>query len=96
MPKLSKGKRYNASDMKVVSDNPEWTKEEFANAKPFNEIFPDLARTIRRRGKQKAATKTPVSLRLDTDVVDAYKATGEGWQTRINNDLRKARKLKAG
>lgn len=96
MPKLSKNKLYNAADMDAVSDNPEWTKEEFAKAKPFDQVFPDLAQTIRRRGRQKTPTKTPISLRLDTDVVDAYKAMGEGWQTRINNDLRKARKLKAG
>jgi hypothetical protein len=40
--------------MRVVSDNPEWTKRDFAKAKRFDETFPDLARTIRRRGKQKA------------------------------------------
>ena len=33
-------------------------------------------------------------LRLDEDVVQAYRETGEGWQTRINADLRRARKLK--
>jgi uncharacterized protein (DUF4415 family) len=40
--------------------------------------------------------KRAVSLRLDADVLAAYRKTGEGWQTRINDDLRKARKLKAG
>jgi uncharacterized protein (DUF4415 family) len=40
--------------------------------------------------------KQAVKLRLDADVLAAYRATGEGWQTRINADLRKARKLKAG
>jgi hypothetical protein len=29
----------------------------------------------------------------DEDVVSAYRETGEGWQTRINADLRRARKL---
>jgi uncharacterized protein (DUF4415 family) len=33
---------------------------------------------------------------LDADVLAAYRETGAGWQTRINDDLRKARKLKAG
>jgi hypothetical protein len=37
--------------------------------------------------------KTAITLRLDEDVVQAYRATGEGWQTRINADLRRARKL---
>lgn len=94
MPKLSRNKRpYTPADMRAVTDNPEWTKEDFAKAKRFDEAFPDLARTIRRRGKQKAPTKTPVSLRLDVDVVRAYKATGEGWQSRINGDLRRVMKL---
>lgn len=40
--------------------------------------------------------KQAAKLRLDADVIAAYRNTGEGWQTRINVDLRKARKLKAG
>jgi uncharacterized protein (DUF4415 family) len=79
--------------MRAVSDNPEWTKGDFAKAKRFDEVFPELARTIRRRGKQKALTKKAVSVRLDPDVLEAYKATGVKWQSRINNDLRKAMKL---
>ena len=90
---LKKKGPYTAADMRVVSDNPVWTKGDFAKAKRFHEAFPDLARTIRRRGKQKAPTKKPVSLRLDADVVEAYKATGEGWQSRINADLRKVMNL---
>ena len=37
--------------------------------------------------------KTAITLRLDEDVLNAYRETGEGWQTRINADLRRARKL---
>jgi BrnA antitoxin of type II toxin-antitoxin system len=37
--------------------------------------------------------KTAITLRLDEDVVEAYRETGEGWQTQINADLRRARKL---
>jgi uncharacterized protein (DUF4415 family) len=44
-----------------------------------------------RRGRPKAANpKQPVSLRLDRDVLDWFKRNGEGWQTRINDELRKA------
>jgi BrnA antitoxin of type II toxin-antitoxin system len=39
--------------------------------------------------------KTAITLRLDEDVVQAYRETGDGWQTRINADLRRARKLNA-
>lgn len=36
-----------------------------------------------------AAAKQLVSLRLDRDVVAALRASGEGWQTRVNDTLRK-------
>jgi uncharacterized protein (DUF4415 family) len=96
MSKLSKTKKtrgYTAADMRAVSDNPKWTKKDFSKAKPFAEVFPELAATIRRRGKQKAPTKKAISLRLDRDVLEAYQASGEGWQTRINKDLRKAQNM---
>ena len=39
--------------------------------------------------------KSSVTLRLDSDVLASYRATGAGWQTRLNADLRKIRKLGA-
>jgi uncharacterized protein (DUF4415 family) len=41
------------------------------------------------RGKQKSATKQLVSLRLSPAVLDYFKATGPGWQTRIDEVLKK-------
>ena len=38
--------------------------------------------------------KRAVNLRLDADIVDAFRASGAGWQTRINEALRKAAGLK--
>jgi uncharacterized protein (DUF4415 family) len=38
--------------------------------------------------------KRIVTIRLDADVVEAYRALGRGWQTRLNDDLRRVRKLK--
>lgn len=87
------GQGYTKKDWDAVSDNPEWTKEDFAKAKPFAEVFPELAASIRRRGPQKAPTKTLVSLRLDADVVASYRKSGRGWQTKLNDDLRKLKKL---
>jgi uncharacterized protein (DUF4415 family) len=51
--------------------------------------------TLVRRGRPPLSgkPKTAITLRLDEDVVKAYRETGEGWQTRINADLRRARKL---
>lgn len=46
------------------------------------------------RGRPKAAvTKVSTTIRLDADVVEAYRAKGPGWQSRMNAALRKAAKL---
>ncbi|WP_246700326.1 BrnA antitoxin family protein [Rhodopseudomonas sp. WA056] len=51
---------------------------------------------IVRRGRPPlgAQPKSSVTLRLDADVLDAYRALGRGWQSQINADLRRVRKLK--
>jgi uncharacterized protein (DUF4415 family) len=47
-----------------------------------------------RPGRPKsAATKEAVSLRLDPDILEHFRATGPGWQSRINAALRKVAKL---
>lgn len=33
---------YTARDLRTVSDNPEWTKDEFVRAKTFDEVFPGM------------------------------------------------------
>jgi uncharacterized protein (DUF4415 family) len=47
-----------------------------------------------KRGPQKAPTKRLVSLRLSQEVVDHYKSQGPGWQTRIDEALKKSIALK--
>jgi uncharacterized protein (DUF4415 family) len=71
-------------------DNPELTAEDFKRAKSFAEVFPDLAASRRGRGPQKEPTKVAVSLRLSRDVVEHFKADGPGWQTRMDEALKKA------
>lgn len=44
-------------------------------------------RMPRKRGKQKEPLKIPVSIRLNLEVVEYFKASGEGWQTRLNEVL---------
>jgi uncharacterized protein (DUF4415 family) len=56
---------------------------------------PDLSEPVlgivRRPGRPpKADRKVSVTLRLDRDVVERFKATGAGWQTRINAALKKS------
>jgi uncharacterized protein (DUF4415 family) len=74
------------------ADNPEWTEEDFRNARPFAEVFPDLAESIRRSRGRPALDhpKKQVTIRLDQDVLEKLRADGPGWQSRINDILRKA------
>jgi uncharacterized protein (DUF4415 family) len=81
---------YSRKDLDAVSDNPQWTKEAVAEAKPFAEILPELAASIRHRGPQTTPTKVAISIRLSRDVIDAFKAGGPGWQSRIDDTLRAA------
>lgn len=54
-------------------------------------------KVIRRgkRGPQKTPTKKLVSLRLSPEVIDHFKSTGRGWQTRIDSTLREAIRKRA-
>ena len=62
-----------------------------ATMQPAHAVVPAIVEArLRRRGPQRQPTKTPVSLRLDGDVLERLKATGPGWQTRVNALLRKA------
>jgi uncharacterized protein (DUF4415 family) len=87
---------YGAKDLSEVSDNPELTEVDFAKARPFGDVFPDLAASIRRgRGPSKSPTKKLISLRISREVIDYFKSTGHGWQSRIDETLRAAVKRKA-
>ena len=77
-------------------DNPEWTEETFARARAQEHLLPPevlaLAPQVaaRVRGRQRAQTKAQVTLRLDREVLDHFRATGPGWQARINTALQEA------
>jgi uncharacterized protein (DUF4415 family) len=75
------------------SDDAEATDEQLARAKPFAEAFPELFESIRRaRGRPPVEKpKQVVSIRLDQDVVRKFKATGKGWQAKINEVLKNAK-----
>jgi len=88
---MPKKKKSGASAWVDPDDAPELTEEMFDRAE-----IRHGDKVIRRGRPPLPQPKQAVSLRLDADVVAAYRKTGEGWQTRINEDLRKARKLKVG
>lgn len=64
-------------------DNPEWTTDDFAKARPFSEVMQ------KRMGRPlKENPKEQVTIRYDQDVLEAFRATGAGWQTRMNDALK--------
>jgi uncharacterized protein (DUF4415 family) len=77
-------------------DNPEWTAEDFARARPASEVLPPFigeaaTAELLRRGRGRPAKpnrKVNQTIRLDPDVLDAFRQQGPGWQTRLNEVLR--------
>lgn len=72
----------------IDSDNPEWTAEDIKTAVPFSGLPKTLQNKLRGRGPQKAPPKVSTTIRLSPDVVQAFRAAGDGWQTRIDAALK--------
>ncbi len=49
-----------------------------------------IGERVIRKGRPPGETKTSVSLRIDNDVLAAFRAEGPGWQSRMNAVLKKA------
>lgn len=47
-----------------------------------------LAQFKRKPGRPAGSSKELVSLRLDAEVLETFRSTGSGWQTRINEVLK--------
>jgi uncharacterized protein (DUF4415 family) len=93
MPEKSKSSSSSSSRRKPwvdPDDAPEWTDDMIARAEIRE------GDKIIRRGRPPLGVKAKgvVTIRLDADVLASYRALGVGWQTQINADLRRARKLK--
>jgi uncharacterized protein (DUF4415 family) len=78
------------------NDNPVWTASDFARAKPLREVLPGLVEAVKRsRGRPKLdKPKVQITLRLDSEVLEAWRSLGEGWQTKLNSELRSAARRK--
>lgn len=67
----------------------ELTKRDLAAFRPAAEALPvELKQRLGVRGPQKAPTKERITIRLSPDVVQAFRATGDGWQTRVDCALK--------
>jgi len=89
-------KKSDARASRPDDDNPEWTAEDFVQARPASEVLPQFigqkaTDALMRRGRgrpPKEDRKVNQTLRLDPDVLDAFRQQGSGWQARINEVLR--------
>lgn len=75
-------------------DNPEWTKEDFARARPASEVIGTAAAEalVRKGGrppKPVEERKQQVTMRFAPDLLEAMRASGPGWQVRAEDVLRR-------
>jgi uncharacterized protein (DUF4415 family) len=80
-------------DPELHDENPEWTQQDFAKAKPASEVLPPevMAQFKNKGGRPRSQNpKEAVKLRIDADVLAKFRESGPGWQTRINGILRTA------
>lgn len=94
-PDWAKARRMALKNLEEITDEEDARITAAALSDPDAQPSDEL---IRKRGRPFAeTTKEKVSLRLDPDVLAHFRATGPGWQTRVNEALRKVAGLrKAG
>lgn len=81
---MSESKPNSETSWVDPDDAPEWTEDQWDRAEIRH------GDKIIRRGRPPGRTKERISLRVDKDVLEKYRASGPGWQTRMNEALRKA------
>ena len=79
---MSNKKPYNPE--RPDKDNREWTRADIGKARPASEVMPGLTGA---KGTDEHR-KVNQTLRIDPDVLEAYRQQGKGWQTHINEVLR--------
>ncbi len=67
-------------------DSPPLTDEMMAKMRPHKELFPDWPDRIT-LGPHKEPKKVPVSIRFSPEMVEYFKSSGKGWQSRLNQAL---------
>ncbi|MDD2326225.1 MAG: BrnA antitoxin family protein [Alphaproteobacteria bacterium] len=88
MPSKAENARINKG-IKQDKDSPALTAAEVRRARQAKAVAPALVEAhLRSRGRPKGRSKTVISLSVDTDVAKALRATGAGWQTRVNDLLK--------
>src|SRR3954468_8022499 len=84
------GRRTRMSDETMPGRAPDPDEAPKLDSDWFEEADAYVGDRLVRRGRPSSDNpKRAVSLRLDADVVEAFKREGAGWQTRMNDALRK-------
>jgi uncharacterized protein (DUF4415 family) len=84
---MTENKKITASGLDPNDDAPELTEEWFARGALYID-----GKLIRRGRPLGSGTRELVSLRLDKEALAIFKATGPGWQGRINETLKRSAK----
>ena len=88
---MPKNKSAGVTPWADPDDAPELDDDYFARADIYEgDALIRPGRKPGQRGPQKTPTKEMITLRLDRDVLAAYRATGPGWQSRMNDALKTA------
>jgi len=69
----------------------ELSREDLKSFRPATEALPASLQQklgIRGRGPQKSPTKERITIRLSPEVVESFRASGPGWQSRIDEALK--------
>ena len=84
----------NSQDPVIDSDNPEWTQADFRKARAADATLPpEILAQFGQSGRQSRTSpsgKIPVALELSPEVLSYFKATGPGWQERIDEALKRS------
>ncbi|MBF0167918.1 MAG: BrnA antitoxin family protein [Alphaproteobacteria bacterium] len=97
MKRERKARMSDAEDRRITEaaksdpDNPPLDEAMLSRMRPVAKAAPELASMARGPGRPRLQNpKLAIKLRLSPDVVAYFRATGKGWQTRIDETLRKA------
>lgn len=80
---------YTQDDWDEVSDNPEMTDAELAELQPASTVT-EVFRLLPKRGRgrpKRVDAKVNLTMRIDPALLEAYRATGVGWQVRMHEAL---------
>lgn len=91
-PAKAKPDHIRQEDWEAI-DSPGLSEDMLNKLRPVSKTHLDILRaysdgSLRRRGPQKAPTKILLSMRYSQDVLDFFRATGPGWQTKMDEALK--------